>query len=115
MNLLILGGLFVLALLAIGGAVWLSLGERQAVATAQAPSAAPAPAASAPATVPLPVEQSETVPVMSTAPAREKHHMISAPALMEDKTDHPFSILNGQFYEVAAELRALHRESQDIE
>ena len=90
MNLLILGGLFVLALLAIGGAVWLSLGERQAVATAQASVAAPAPAASAPATVPLPVEQSETVPVMSTAPAREKDHMISAPALMEDKTDHPF-------------------------
>jgi hypothetical protein len=33
----------------------------------------------------------------------------------EDKTDHPFSMLNGQFYELAAELRALHRESQDIE
>ena len=116
MNLLILGGLFVVALLAIGGAFWLSLSEKQATGTAQASRAAtPTPAApGALAATSLPPVQSEAIPAMSAA-AREQERMVSASAPADDETDQPFHMLNGQFYELAAELRALHRQSQDIE
>ena len=117
---LILGALFVVALLAIGGAVWLAVGERQTSATK--PSQ-PAPAIAAPgqqvpaaatsggqgAAAERPVVAPATVPV-------ETHKLVSPEPVSSDAhREQPFSALNGQFYELAAELRALHRESQDIE
>jgi hypothetical protein len=118
---LIIGVLFVVALLAIGGAVWLSIGERQSSVRESAPRAAanreqiPAAATTsgqgavverpaAPATVPL-----EPDNLVSPAP------VAPAPAAPAARKEQPFSVLNGQFYELAAELRALHREAQDIE
>ncbi|HLI05865.1 MAG TPA: hypothetical protein VKV40_04785 [Ktedonobacteraceae bacterium] len=115
---LIIGVLFVVALLAIGGAFWLAVGERQQNGNAPAPEAASpgqqTPVASVPATEglgaaagrtaaapPVPREPGEIVPPAPVSPAAY--------------TERPFSTLNGQFYELAAELRALYSEAQEIE
>lgn len=115
MNLLVPGGLFVVALLAIGGAFWMALGERQSNRAAQsvATDTIVPPSSSG--------EQGE--PAMSaeqtsTSTEEEQDQFVSAPTRqLEDieSAGHSFSMFNGQFYELAAELRALHRESQDIE
>ena len=118
MNTLILGAIFLVALLAIGGAVWLALGERQGNGSAPAPAA------------PTPASQQSQAPVTSTsdgrasterraaattAPPVEAGDLALAPAQPATSGEQGFSALNGQFNELATELRALHREAQDIE
>ncbi len=112
MNMLILGALFVVALLAIGGAVWLAIGERQGNGKTATPKGA-APAQQIPATTTM----GQNVSAARPAPvAVEPDELVSpSPATPAVHREQPFSALNGQFYELAAELRALHRESQDIE
>ncbi len=120
MNTLILGAIFLVALLAIVGIIWLAMGERQG--SGKAPAAVPATngneqarkQASAPSTPPMvgagraeggtaTVKGAPSVP-----PQREE--MVAVPS-----DEQAFPVLDGKFYELAAELRALHREVQDIE
>lgn len=116
MNMLILGVLFVVALLAIGGAVWLAVGERQDNNKAAA-SAAPAPsqqiAANSTAGQGASAGRSAVAP--AKVPLEPDEFVAPAPAAPAAHGEQPFSALNGQFYELAAELRTLHRESQSIE
>lgn len=115
MNTLILGAIFLVALLAIVGIIWLAMGERQGSGKA---AAIPATSgneqahkqASAPSTTPM-VGKVEG----GTATAKGA---LSVPSQIEDAVpsdEQAFPTFNGQFYELAAQLRALHREVQDVE
>lgn len=90
MNLLIVGGLLVFGLLAILGAALLARGEKSAAETVKKPAAAPTPEAAVKDVATgqnLPVPQEET----------------------------QLASLNGQFHELAAELRTLYQETQELE
>ena len=119
MNTLILGAIFLVALLAIVGIIWLAMGERQG--SGKAP-AAPATngneqtrkQASAPS-MPLMAGAGKAEGGTATAKGApsvpsQREEMVAVPS-----DEQAFPVLNGQFYELAAELRALHREVQDIE
>ena len=98
MNLLIVGGLLVFGLLAMLGAAFLARGEKGAAGPVKKPAAAPEPAengGSAPelASKDVAMGQNLPVPQEETQPAS----------------------LNGQFHELAAELRTLYQETQELE
>jgi hypothetical protein len=121
MNLLIVGLLFVVALLAVGGAIWLALGERQVSRNAPAHVEASATARQVPTASTTdrqrgPGERTAATSTPTPAPV-EPGGLVTAPAPTHPAAhgEQPFSALNGQFYELGTELRALHREAQDIE
>ena len=89
MNLLIIGGLLALGLLAIVGAVFLAMGERRA--------AAPSPSATARTTQPL--KQPAGAPTAKMPATKE-----TLPAVREETQ----LVLNGQSHELTNELRTLH-------
>ena len=93
MNTLIIAGLIGVALLAVIGVVALSVGADKTPETTQKKTPTQAPAA--PAEV-----KKELVPVQSR------------PAVQDDAR---VAFINGQFYELAAQLHALHQQSQEIE
>jgi hypothetical protein len=98
MNLLIVGGLLVFGLLAMLGAAFLARGEKGAAGTVKKPAAAPEPAengGSGPEAASKDVAMGQNLPV----PQEETQ---PAP-------------LNGQFHELAAELRTLYQETQELE
>ncbi len=124
MNILIIGGLFAVAILAIIGIVLLFLGERGAEATRKASIQSPAPA---PTTVAKSARP--TVPLTPT----ENHEPTARPVAKEpiiqrrtfprqDETasaDHEenalLPMLNGQFHEFVDELRDLHQQAWELE
>ncbi|HEX6555380.1 MAG TPA: hypothetical protein VF026_21645 [Ktedonobacteraceae bacterium] len=96
MNLLIVGGLLALGLLAIVGAVFLAMGERRA--------AAPSPSATARTTQPL--KQPTGVPAAKMPVTNE-----TLPAVREETP----LVLNGQYHELANELHTLHGQAMELE
>jgi hypothetical protein len=110
---LIVGLLFVVALLAVGGAVWLTMSDRQGSGKALAPNAA-APGQPAPA-APQRVGRNESEVAPATVPGASDRLIAPVPVAPAAHEERSFPALNGQFYELAAELRALHSEAQDIE
>lgn len=109
MNLLIVGGLFGVAILAIIGIVLLMVGERNAEATRAAstqPVAASAPEQRQPTST---LVTGKLVPREPDAPEKEK---TSVEGL---DTNSLVPALNGQFHEFVAELRDLHRQAWEIE
>ena len=96
MNLLIIGGLLALGLLAIVGAVFLAMGERRA--------AAPSPSATARTTQPL--KQPTGAPAAKMPATKE-----TLPAVREETP----LVLNGQYHELANELHTLHRHAIELE
>ena len=109
MTLLIIGGLLMLAVLAIVGAVLLSISSEQRAGRSSASSRA-TPTTTIPAPVP------SQVPIVNrdaeqTAPARQ-----GLPVTPRSTVDSPqLYALNGQFRELAAELRTLYQQSWDLE
>ncbi|OLE05213.1 MAG: hypothetical protein AUG82_05045 [Ktedonobacter sp. 13_1_20CM_4_53_11] len=96
MNLLIIGGLLALGLLAIVGAVFLAMGEKRA--------AAPSPSATAKTTQPL---KQPTGAAAAKMPATKE----TLPAVREETP----LVLNGQYHELANELHALHGRASELE
>lgn len=98
MNLLVIGGLLLVGLLALVGAFLLSMGEKSPMAKASSP----------------PRQHVET--------PSEKQHMPEAtqpsatgpnlPALTQEEH---LPALDGQFYEMVSELRTLHRHASELE
>lgn len=82
MNILIVGGLLALALVAIVGAVLLSMGEERLEKQRKAGGAAPIPEASQVADVTLPVDALPLAPAQEL-PAPEMETFVSAPAQEE--------------------------------
>ncbi len=96
MNLLIIGGLLAIGLLALLGSVFLAMSEKQATA--------PSPSATAKTTQPLkPLSGTPT----TNMPATKE----TLPAVREETP----LMLNGQLHELADELRALHEYSIELE
>ena len=112
MNLLILGGLFVIAAAAILGAVLLSISEQRAE-KARANG------------VPPPVSTNMSSPANRTSnpgsPANRPDPIRQAPPVSGDPSfssrtgDQQISALNGQFHELAAELRTLYQHAWELE
>jgi len=107
-NLLIIGGLMALALLAVLGIVFLALGESRAQAAARPTSSPrttrrlepePQRAAEAPASITQTFSGERTIPLRPDT-GREERQL---PAL------------NGQFHELAAELRTLYQQAWELE
>src|SRR5205823_13058249 len=96
MNLLIIGGLLALGLLAIVGAVFLAMGEKRA--------AAPSPSATAKTTQPL---KQPTGAAAAKMPATKE----TLPTVREETPP----VLNGQYHEPANELHALHGRASELE
>lgn len=120
MNLLIIGGLFAVAILAIIGIVLLFLSERGAEAArkANAHSVTPPVAQTTRPTVPLTPEQSEPMPhPVAKEPVIQRR---TFPRKGETSgTDHEknslLPMLNGQFHEFVDELRDLHQQAWELE
>jgi hypothetical protein len=94
MNLLIIGGLLAVGLLALVGAVFLAMGERRA----------PSPSATAKTTQSLKQPTSASAAKM---PATNE----TLPAVREEAP----LVLNGQYHELANELRTLHGHAIELE
>jgi hypothetical protein len=112
MTLLIVGGMLIVALLAILGAVFLSLNDQRAN-KAQANGNV---IVSSPGTVPL-VEQSsavspameKTIPQMQNQPSNSERPLSTIGGAQQ-----PY-ILNGQFHELAVELQTLYQHAWELE
>jgi hypothetical protein len=111
-NLLIIGGLFVIAAAAILGAVLLSISESRAekarangvpgpVSTNMRPSASSISNQVSQANRPAPIRQAPPVSADRSYPTRGD--------------DQQISVLNGQFHELAAELRTLYQHAWELE
>lgn len=94
MNLLVVGGLLVLGLLVLIGAVLLSLGEKSATAKASTPEVGAVPG-----------EQQKAITKKLSEPERRLPAInVEAQPLM----------LNGQVHELATELRTLHQQTIEL-
>jgi len=110
-NLLIMGGLIIIAAAAILGAVLLSIGEQRAEKARANGAAAGATNMSSTASS----ASNQSVPTGRTAPIRQ-----SAPVPVERSygtrgDDQQLSALNGQFHELASELRTLYQHAWELE
>ena len=109
MSTLIIGGLFVVALLALVGLVFVLRSESGATRVAQTKPANP--------------QSSATSPVVATGQPSASTYgdvspsMVSVPTVPPSvETEEPhFAMANGQFHELAEELHTLHEQSQEIE
>lgn len=107
MNLLIIGGLLVVAAAAIIGAVLIGIGEQRAETARKASLKQPAPTVSSNlATRKLVEEPALSRPNSSTT--RESN-------LPSPGEDQRLSSLNGQFRELAGEIRTLHQQAWQLE
>lgn len=112
MNLLIIGGLLVIAAAAILGAVLLSIGEQRAE-KARA-NGVPAPV---PTNVSLSANSTSNMgsPANRTAPVRLAPPVTVERSFSPRGDDQQISALNGQFHELAAELRTLYQHAWELE
>ena len=112
MTLLIIGGMLIVALLAILGAVFLGVSDQRAN-KAQAYGNVPV---SSPGTLPL-VEQSsavspameKTIPQMQNQPPTSERSLSTIGSAQQ-----PYA-LNGQFHELAVELQTLYQHAWELE
>lgn len=122
MSTLIIGGAFVVALLALIGLVFLLRSEPNESATPAKPATMPAKAEPVAApVVPTPMSAPQaSVPqrpasVQRTALVTQKlplHQKAELPAISEEEV---FPVSNGQFHELSAQLATLHEQAQEFE
>ncbi|HEY6408203.1 MAG TPA: hypothetical protein VIY29_12120 [Ktedonobacteraceae bacterium] len=110
MNLLIFGGLLAFGLLALLGSVFLARGERQDGQAAAKAATVPSPSATAKTTQPL-KPLSDTPETPDTPAAKMPQTEETLPAVREETP----LMLNGQFHELANELRTLHEYAIELE
>ena len=105
MNLLIIGGLLVVGVLAIIGAVLLSLSEQRAETAHRNQKPAPA----------LPTDRNPTVKLRPMEEAAGRQPAATETTLATLEGNSIPSTLNGQFHELADEIRSLHQQAQSLE
>jgi hypothetical protein len=111
-NLLILGGLFVIAAAAILGAVLLSISEQRAE-KARA-NGVPAPVSTNTSSS-ANRSSNPGSPANRPAPIRQAPPVSGDPSFSSRTDDQQISALNGQFHELAAELRTLYQHAWELE
>jgi hypothetical protein len=105
MNMLIIVGLMAIALLAIIGAVALTVSaEKTPAATQKTPAQTPPVAA-----------ESTAAAEPAAAPTEAKKELIPVQSLPAVQDDARVAFVNGQFHELVAQLHALHQQAQEIE
>src|SRR5215469_6740456 len=109
---LIIGGLLILAVLAIVGAVLLSIGEQRADRSSASSRATPNTSIPAPALPQAPIVSSGAA---QTAPARQGVPVTPEKPQRATVESPQLYALNGQFRELAAELRTLYQQAWDLE
>ena len=112
MNLLILGGLFVIAAAAILGAVLLSISEQRAE---KARANGVPPPVSTNMSSPANRTSNPGSPANRPAPIRQAPPVSGDPSFSSRTGDQQISALNGQFHELAAELRTLYQHAWELE
>lgn len=115
MNLLIIGGLLAIAVAAILGAVLLSISEQRAE-KARA-NGVPAPQQQASTNMSSPANSTSNMgsPANRPAPLRQAPPVTVERSFSPRGDDQPISVLNGQFHELAAELRTLYQHAWELE
>ena len=105
MNLLIIGGLLAVGILAIIGAVLLGISEQRAEVSRR--NSEPAPA--------IPVSSNPTVKLQPEEEAANTRFAATETTLSTVDREHGLSRLNGQFHEMVGEIRSLHQQAQNLE
>ncbi|HZS75442.1 MAG TPA: hypothetical protein VFA41_02415 [Ktedonobacteraceae bacterium] len=115
MNILIIGGLLLVALLAIVGIVFLSMGEQRTQRARANNNGNAYPAAAPTVSTPniTPATPEVTVPPDRSVPIRQAYP--SDKPARANEGDSIRAALNGQFTELASELRSLYQEAWDLE
>ena len=112
MTLLIIGAMLIVALLAILGAVFLSVSDQRAN-KAQANTNV---TVSSPGTVPLVEQSSASSPVTEkTIPQRQNQPLTSERPLSTLGGGQQPYVLNGQFHELTVELQTLYQHAWELE
>jgi hypothetical protein len=104
-NLLIIGGLLAVGVLAILGAVLLGISEQRAETTLK--NAEPLPA--------LPTNRNPTVKLRPIEETVDSQPVATEKTLATLEGEQIPSTLNGQFNELAGEIRSLHQQAQSLE
>ncbi len=112
MNLLIIGGLLAVALLAILGAVFLGMREQRAEKAHSnggtiLSSTSPRTVMEQQPTVSRPIEQ--TAPIRQSIPSSAERHLVPT-----EESQQAYA-LNGQFHELAVELQTLYQHARELE
>jgi hypothetical protein len=112
MTLLIIGGMLIVALLAILGAVFLSVSDQRAN-KAQANENAPV---SSPGTMPLVGQSSATNPAIERNSSQKQNLPLTVERPLNSSTDGQQQYaLNGQFHELTMELQTLYQHAWELE
>ena len=109
MNLLIIGGLLVVAAAAIIGAVLIGMSEQRAETARNASLKQPISTASSDMTTRKLVEEPTTTASRPNFPTTRESNL---PSRGEDQG---LSSLNGQFHELVSEIRTLHQQALQLE
>ncbi len=105
MNLLIIGGLLAVGVLAIIGAVLLGISEQRAEETRR--NRKPVQA--------LPVNRNPTIKLKPIEEAANSRPEATETTLATVEREQGLSRLNGQFHELVGEIRSLHQQAQNLE
>ena len=109
MNLLIIGGLLVVAAAAIIGAVLIGMSEQRTQRTRNASLKQPTSTASSDLATHKLIEEPTTTTSRPNLPTTRENNL---PSRGEDQR---LSSLNGQFHELASEIRTLHQQASQLE
>ena len=109
MNLLIIGGLLVIAAAAIIGAVLIGMSEQRTERARNASLKQPTSTASSDLATHKLMEESATTASRPNFPTTRESNL---PSRGEDQR---LSSLNGQFHELASEIRTLHQQASQLE
>ena len=116
MNILIVGGLLILGIAAILGAVFLVISEqRKENAHFTNPKQVSGMKSAPPVTSSVPSEYKETVPPQQIAEATVTRTGARSTSLTDLEGVQKLPALNGQFHELAAEIRSLHQQAWQLE
>jgi len=105
MSLLIIGGLFALGVVAILGAILLGIGEQRRENALSAPVSRPVDERTA----------SLSSPSAPLTTARPTIPLDRPTTRLPNEESTTYTALNGQFHELAAEIRELHQQAWDLE
>lgn len=105
MNLLIIGGLLAVGVLAIIGAVLLGISEQRVEQSRR--NSEPAPA--------LHANRNPTVKLRPLEEAANSRTTATETTLAPVEREQGLSRLNGQFHELVGEIRSLHQQAQNLE
>lgn len=108
MSLLIIGGLFALGVVAILGAVLLGISEQRR-------ENARANALAAQVSLPVGEQTSSRPPASAPVTTARPTIPLDRPALLDHEEPSALPALNGQFHELADEIRDLHQQAWDLE